>query len=92
MRVVSTMRRGNTAAEAIGFILLSSLLYVLGYSLSKRLVDTCQLTPVQVTFLRCALVLGGGLATTAWPSSGLTWRRILRPADAWSSVRPQPPS
>ena len=68
---------------AIGLTLLSGLLYVLGYSLSKHLVGTDRLTPIQVTFLRCTLVLGGSLVAAAWPSSGVTVRRILRPARPW---------
>lgn len=68
---------------AIGLILLSGLLYVLGYSLSKHLVSTDRLTPIQVTFLRCSLVLGGSLVAAAWPSGGVTLRRILRPQRPW---------
>ena len=64
---------------ATGLILLSGLLYVLGYSLSKHLVGTDGLTPFQVTFLRCTLVLAGSLAAAAWPAGGVTLRRILRP-------------
>jgi drug/metabolite transporter (DMT)-like permease len=75
--------RGNGALTAIGLILLSGLLYVLGYSLSKHLVGTDRLTPIQVTFLRCVLVLGASLMAAAWSSSGVTVRRILRPAKPW---------
>ena len=76
-------RRGNGTVTAIGLTLLSGLLYVLGYSLSKHLVGTDRLTPIQVTLLRCTLVLGGSLVAAAWPSSGVTVRRILRPARPW---------
>jgi drug/metabolite transporter (DMT)-like permease len=73
-----------TGAAAIGFALLSSLLYMLGYSLSKTLVGSYGLTAVQVTFLRCVLVLGGGCAAMAWPQrTGVTWQRLLLPQRAW---------
>ena len=75
--------RGDRGVAAIGLILLSGLLYVLGYSLSKHLVSTDRLTPIQVTFLRCSLVLGGSLVAAAWPSGGVTLRRILRPQRPW---------
>ena len=68
---------------AIGFVLLSSLLYMMGYSLSKSLVSTYGLTAVQVTFLRCALTLTASCAAMSWPGSGVTWTRIWRPARAW---------
>ena len=68
---------------AIGYVLLSSLLYMLGYSLSKSLVGTYGLSPVQVTFLRCALVLGGGTLALAWPRSGVTGPRLWRPVRVW---------
>lgn len=68
---------------AVGLTLLSGLLYVLGYSLSKVLVGSHGLTAPQVTFLRCALVLGAALALLRWPSTGMTAARVLRPARAW---------
>ena len=75
--------RGDRGVAAIGLILLSGLLYVLGYSLSKHLVGADRLTPIQVTFLRCSLVLGGSLVAAAWPCGGVTLRRILRPQRPW---------
>ncbi len=76
--------RGLTdGTAAIGFVLLSSLLYMLGYSLSKTLVATFGMTPVQVTFLRCMLVLSGSFAALVEPRTGVTWRRLWRPAKVW---------
>ncbi|RYY12816.1 MAG: DMT family transporter [Alphaproteobacteria bacterium] len=77
------MRREKGAATAIGLILLSSLLYVLGYSLSKHLVVMDGLTPIQVTFLRCSFVLTGSLVAATCPASGVSLRRLLRPARRW---------
>ena len=76
-------RPGPADTAAVGLVLLSGLLYVLGYSLSKALVGTFGLTAVQVTFLRCALVFGAAIAALGWPGTGVTWGRIWRPARAW---------
>lgn len=76
--------RFSAGTLAIGLTLLSSLLYMLGYSLSKSLVGTYGLTPVQVTFLRCVLVLGAGAVALGWPQrTGVTWARLWRPVRAW---------
>jgi drug/metabolite transporter (DMT)-like permease len=76
-------RGGSSITMAIGLVLLSSLLYVLGYSLSKALVSTYGLTALQVTFLRCVLVLTATFAVLPWPQTGVTWARIWWPARAW---------
>lgn len=77
-------RPGPANTAAVGFVLLSGLLYVVGYSLSKALVADFGLTAVQVTFLRCALVLlATGIAALGWPGTGVTWGRVWRPARAW---------
>ena len=68
---------------AIGLVLLSSLLYTVGYGFSKSLVGTYGVPAVQVTFLRCALVLAAICGAAAWPHSRLTWRRVAAPARAW---------
>ncbi|MFC3123468.1 DMT family transporter [Pseudoroseomonas globiformis] len=68
---------------AISLILFSSLLYVVGYSLSKVLVESYGLTALQVTFLRCAMVLGGGLCLLPWSGSGINLPRLLVPPRAW---------
>lgn len=70
-------------AAAIGLTVLAGLLYVLGYTLSKGLVTDHGLSPLQVTFLRCVVILVVGVAATAWPGNTLTWRRLLRPERAW---------
>jgi drug/metabolite transporter (DMT)-like permease len=68
---------------AVSLTLLSGLLYVLGYSLSKMLVETYGLTALQVTFLRCAMVLAASLALMPWPGSGISFMRLLAPPRAW---------
>ncbi|TPG57808.1 DMT family transporter [Roseomonas nepalensis] len=70
-------------SAAIGLTILSGLLYVLGYALSKSLVTDHGLTPLQVTFLRCVVILVVSLSATAWPGNRMTWRRLLRPEKAW---------
>lgn len=59
--------------------ILANLLYVVGYSISKILVLDYGLSPAQVTFLRCAIVLGGGMALATMPATGITLRRMCRP-------------
>ena len=76
-------QEGRATLVAIGFVLLSGMLYPLGYSLSKTLVGAYGLTPLQVTFLRCSLCLTAGVAALSWPRSGVTWRRIWHPPQAW---------
>lgn len=85
MRVSAAARdRDRSTSAAIGLTILSGLLYVLGYALSKRLVTEDGLSPLQVTFLRCAVVLLVGLCAAAWPGGRVTWRRLLRPDKAWA--------
>lgn len=76
-------RQGSTTSVAIGLTVLSGLLYVLGYALSRGLVTDHGLTPLQVTFLRCVVILLASLAATSWPGSRMTWRRLFRPERAW---------
>jgi drug/metabolite transporter (DMT)-like permease len=84
MEARTEQRQGRRSAmAAIGFVLLSGMLYPLGYSLSKTLVSTYGLTPLQVTFLRCSLGLAAGIAAMPWPMSGVTWQRIWHPPQAW---------
>jgi drug/metabolite transporter (DMT)-like permease len=73
----------RTDLVAVGLVLLSALLYTIGYALSKRIVGTYGVSSLQVTFLRCVLVLAASIALVFWPHSRITWRRILRPARAW---------
>jgi drug/metabolite transporter (DMT)-like permease len=75
--------QGSMTSAAIGLTILSGLLYVLGYALSKSLVTDHGLTPLQVTFLRCVVILLVSLAATSWPGSRMTWRRLFRPERAW---------
>lgn len=74
----------RSAWIAVGLTVLSGLLYVVGYTLSRALVVSHGLSPLQVTFLRCVIVLGAGLALIAVPRAGVTWRRLLRPSGAWT--------
>lgn len=68
---------------AIGLTLLSSLLYLVGYSLSRLLVVEYGMTALQVTFLRCAIVLAV-IAMLLPFSPALSLRRVLRPARPWT--------
>ncbi|GEO80361.1 DMT family transporter [Pararhodospirillum oryzae] len=68
---------------AVGLMVLSSLLYVVGYSLTRILVVEHGLAPLQVTFLRCVLVLAAAGLAMAWPRAGITPDRLLRPRRAW---------
>jgi hypothetical protein len=52
-------------SAAIGLTILSGLLYVLGYALSKSLVTNHGLSPLQVTFLRCVVIRLVGLAPSS---------------------------
>ena len=72
-----------TDLAAIGLVLLSSLLFTLGYAMSKPLIGTYGLSAPQVTFLRCTLVLAVGGTLAAAGSPRVTWQRILFPARAW---------
>ena len=84
MEAGTVQRQGGRAALiAIGFVLLAGMLYPLGYSFSKVLVRTYGLTPLQVTFLRCFVGLMASVAVLPWPRSGVTWRRIWHPPQAW---------
>jgi drug/metabolite transporter (DMT)-like permease len=55
----------------------------MGYTLSKTLVVSHGLSPLQVTLLRCAVLLLASLVAVFLPGSGVTWRRLLRPERAW---------
>lgn len=83
LKTATDTRQRSTAAAAIGLTVLSGLLYVLGYTLSKGLVADHGLSPLQVTFLRCVAILLAGLLAIAWPRSGMTLHRLLRPERAW---------
>ncbi|MBI0534130.1 DMT family transporter [Roseomonas sp. KE2513] len=83
LKTGTNTHQGSMTSAAIGLTVLSGLLYVLGYALSKILVTDHSLSPLQVTFLRCVVILLVGLAATAWPGNRMTWRRLFRPEGAW---------
>jgi drug/metabolite transporter (DMT)-like permease len=66
-------------AVAIGLVLLSSLLYSLGYALAKRLIETWHFDAMQLFVLRSLLVLAGLVALRR-----TGWRRMLSPPQAWT--------
>ena len=75
--------QSRSTSVAIGLTVLSGLLYVLGYALSKSLVTDGGLSPLQVTFLRCAVILIVALCAASLPGDNVTWRRLLMPERAW---------
>ena len=83
-QIIEGERQGGLPARlAVGFVLLSGLLYLLGYPPSQGLLRPLRVTALQVTFLRCALVLAASCAVLPWPRTGVTWQRICLPARAW---------
>ncbi|MEJ2625534.1 MAG: DMT family transporter [Pseudolabrys sp.] len=68
---------------ALFFMLLSSLCYVVGYSLTKLLTGRFDVPPLQITFVRCGFVLAAGSATVLWRRGSLR-ARILEPRLAWA--------
>ncbi|MBW4022921.1 MAG: DMT family transporter [Proteobacteria bacterium] len=69
---------------AIGLVLLSSLLYSLGYALSKRLIEAWHFDPMQLFVLRSLLALAG---LAVWRLAGrgrLSLARLLSPPDPWA--------
>ena len=75
--------RDPATSTAVGLTILSGLLYVLGYTLSKSLVANDGLSPLQVTFLRCVIILVVGSCAAALPGDRVTWDRLLWPERAW---------
>ncbi|PZW46604.1 EamA-like transporter family protein [Humitalea rosea] len=68
---------------AIGFTLLCNLLYAGGYALAKLL--SASLDPVQITALRCALVLGAGVGVgLTRPDPTGVFLRAISPPMAWA--------
>ncbi|TDH59815.1 EamA family transporter [Dankookia rubra] len=68
--------------SAILFALLCNLLYAVGYALAKLLSGS--LDPLEITFLRSALVLVAAMGVTgARPGTGAAWRHALAPPRAW---------
>jgi drug/metabolite transporter (DMT)-like permease len=77
-------RLASGPAMAIGLVLLSSLLYSLGYALSKRLIETWQFDPMQLFVLRSLLVLIGLLILQVTGLRRLSLTRLLSPPQAWT--------
>jgi drug/metabolite transporter (DMT)-like permease len=71
-------------AMAIGLVLLSSLLYSLGYALSKRLIETWHFDAMQLFVLRSLLVLAGLAALHLTGLRRLSLARLLSPPHAWT--------
>jgi drug/metabolite transporter (DMT)-like permease len=69
---------------AIGLVLLSSLLYSLGYALSKRLIDTWHFDAMQLFVLRSMLVLAGLAAWQLGRQGRLSVARLLSPPQPWT--------
>ncbi|MBR0655340.1 DMT family transporter [Plastoroseomonas arctica] len=68
---------------AILLILLCNALYAVGYALARLLSDS--LDPLQITFLRYALVLGGAFTLSLAGRHPVgAWRRALVPARPWA--------
>jgi drug/metabolite transporter (DMT)-like permease len=71
-------------ASAIGLVLVSSLLYSLGYALSKRLIETWHFDAMQLFVLRSLLVLAGIVALQLAGLRRLSLARLLAPPQAWT--------
>ncbi len=76
------MRSGP--ALAIGLVLLSSLLYSLGYALSKQLIETWRFDAMQLFVLRSLLVLAGLVALQLTGLKRLSLARLLSPPHPWT--------
>jgi drug/metabolite transporter (DMT)-like permease len=69
------------AAIAPGLVVLSGLLYTAGYVMAKLLAG--RVDAMQLTFLRCGLLLAAFALTTPFSQSpGAAWRRLLFPPRA----------
>ncbi|HUS14253.1 MAG TPA: DMT family transporter [Chloroflexia bacterium] len=68
--------------SAILFALLCNLLYAVGYALAKWLSGS--LDPLEITFLRSALVLVAAMGVSGLrPGTAASWRHALAPPRAW---------
>jgi drug/metabolite transporter (DMT)-like permease len=77
------MRLPSGQTAAIGLVLLSSLLYSLGYALSKRLIETWHFDAMQLFVLRSLLVLAGLAALQVSGLKRLSLVRLLSPPNPW---------
>jgi drug/metabolite transporter (DMT)-like permease len=78
------MRLPSGQASAIGLVLLSSLLYSLGYALSKQLIEIWHFDAMQLFVLRSLLVLAGLLALHLSGLKRLSLVRLLSPPQPWT--------
>jgi drug/metabolite transporter (DMT)-like permease len=69
---------------AIALVLLSSLLYSLGYALSKRLIETWHFDAMQLFVLRSLFALAGLCALHLAGLRRLDIARLLSPPQAWA--------
>lgn len=69
---------------AIGMVVMSSLLYSLGYAITKQLIETWHFDPMQLFLLRSLLVLAGLAALPLVGRKPPTLARILFPPQAWT--------
>ena len=68
--------------SAILLTLLCNALYAIGYAMAKLL--AADLDPVQITFLRSALVLGAAAGLSLGrPNPGAAWRHAVKPPQPW---------
>ncbi|WP_419760731.1 DMT family transporter [Acidisoma sp.] len=77
------MRLPSGQTAAIGLVLLSSLLYSLGYALSKRLIETWHFDAMQLFVLRSLLVVAGLFALHLTGLKRLSPLRLLSPPHPW---------
>ncbi len=78
------LRRPSRPAFAIALVLLSSLLYSLGYALSKRLIETWHFDAMQLFVLRSILVLAGLVLLQVTGLRRLSLARLIAPPEAWT--------
>jgi drug/metabolite transporter (DMT)-like permease len=72
------------AGLAIGMVVISSLLYSLGYAFTKQLIQTWHFDAMQLFVLRSVLVLAGLAALPLFGRRPLSLARILAPPHAWT--------
>ena len=68
---------------AIGMVVMSSLLYSLGYAITKQLIQTWHFDAMQLFVLRSLLVLAGFAALPLIGRQPPSLARILSPPQAW---------
>ena len=68
---------------AIGLVLVSSLLYALGYAFTKVLIVTWHFDAIQLFFLRSAIVLTSLLVMALFRPDRVSLVRLIAPPKAW---------